>query len=175
MCITDCALALSVTATKVKVFSRSASIDEELAQFLRTDGDKNWESPAIELGENAKFEAKSKKFKIESAAEDPDSGDLARFRFFLTKKGQRKEPLSADAMSSVTVLAGEKFLILEPLVIIDTEKWVKTDLADSAKLSPYFKILRFSPKTSTLLVAQFDCAYDCPKDNKTSFWKITFK
>jgi hypothetical protein len=60
------------------------------------------------------------------------------------------------------------------LILVDTASWKRTDLAKAANLTPYFSVIRYSSAQNKLLVAQFDCAFDCPKDDKMTIWEIAW-
>jgi hypothetical protein len=173
--ISSFALGRNVTAKKIKVIPRSSSIKEiELASIFLAKDLNNWRKVDQILVENQKYENKSRKFKIDSGKELPNSGDLSRSHFFITKNHGKKEPLSPNPISGLKILDEGKFLILEPLILVDTTTWEKIDLAKAANIHPYFSVIRYSSKSNKILVAQFDCAYDCPKTDKTTIWEISF-
>ncbi len=163
-----------ISIRKVMVIQRDALIETEMAPLLLAKDQNNWRKVDQRLGENAKYENKFRNYKIESGKEEPNTGDLARYRFFVTKGTNKKEPLSSDPISGVEILAKGNFLLLEPLILINTTNWERVDLANAAEITPYFSIIRYSSKTNKILVAQFDCAYDCPKTDKTTIWEIGF-
>lgn len=162
----------SISAQKIKELPRSTTIVSGMIPAPK--GESDWRDVDQILGENAKYENKDQNFKIASGKEEADAGDLARSRFFLTKGAGKKEPLASEPLAYVYILSGGEFLLLEPLILIDTRTWQRTDLAAAAKISPYFSVLRYSPKGRKLLVAQFDCAADCSKSEKTTVWQIAF-
>jgi hypothetical protein len=164
----------NISSKKIMVFPRASSIEKEIASFLLSTNKNDWRKVDQTLGGNAKYENKSRKYKIESGHEEPDTGDLTRYRFFLTKADGKKEPLATDPITEVEVIKNGQFLLLEPLILVNTRTWEKVDLAAGANISPYFSVVRYSANSNKILIAQFDCAYDCPKTDKTTIWEIDF-
>jgi hypothetical protein len=171
---TSVAFGKTVTAKKIQVIPRSTPLEGNAITAFFPKDEKDWRVVDQTLGENAKYENINRKYKIESGKEEPDAGDLSRYRFFLTKVAQKKEPLVSVPLSYVQILAGGDFLLLEPLILINTRTWERTDLAKSANISPYFSVLRYSPKGRKILISQFDCAFDCPTTDRTTIWEIGY-
>ena len=96
--------------------------------ILLVKDENNWKKVDQALGENAKYESKLRKFKIESGREEPDAGDLARYRFFIIKETGKKELLTPEPISGVDILADGNFLLLEPLILVNTINWERIDL-----------------------------------------------
>src|SRR5438105_1256438 len=82
-----------VTARIIKVIPRSASIETEISPILLATAQNKWKEVDQRLGENASYENKKRKFRIESGKEELDAGDLSRYRFYVIKGKNQKEAL----------------------------------------------------------------------------------
>ena len=160
--------------SKLGELPRSSDIDKEILTLLPRST-KDWISLGdILSGPNKTFTAKSKKYSIKSGAEEPDSGDLVRYKYTLSQEG-KKTTLGDGPLAWVHISKDERFIFYEPLVAIDTKTWSTKDIAKTMNKSGYFKLLKYSPSLKKIIVAQFDCTVDCPKTDKYVIWEIPLK
>ncbi len=157
---------------KLGEIPRSSDLDKESIRLI-PQSTKDWQDLSNDLvGPNKTVAAKNKKYSIESGAEDPDSGDLARYVFQLIKDG-KKTLLGDGPLAWVHVSSDEQYIFYESLTVINTQNWSKQDLQKLIGNSGYYKILKYSKSARRIIVAGFDCTMDCPKTDKFIIWQIS--
>ncbi|MBY0413012.1 MAG: hypothetical protein K2Q18_02550, partial [Bdellovibrionales bacterium] len=163
----------SSNSVKLAEIPRSADIDKEIAVVL-SKSDQSWEKFTSPIA-SAKsiFNAKNRAFSIESGIEE-SVGDLARYKFTITKD-KKKSPIGTGPISWVQVSPDEQYIFYEPLRGINTKNWQEFDLEKSLEMNGYFKLLRYSSKMKKVIIAQFDCAFDCPKTDKFTVLEVSLK
>ena len=161
-------------AKKLGEIPRSSNVQKEIDAFI-PKSPTDW----VPVGEminsaNQKFVSKAKTFTIKSGNEAPESGDLARFPFELIRDG-KKANLARQPISWVTVTPDEKYIIFEPLIVLDAVSWKELDLTKVRDSQGYFQLLKYSSTGKKIIVAEFTCAMDCPKTDKFVIWEYSLK
>lgn len=158
---------------KIGELPRSSELDKEILSLI-PKAVNDWKTFSEELlGPKKVFRAKTKKFSIESGPEEVH-GDLARYTFHLLK-GSKKTRLGNGPLAWVLVSPDERYILFESLTAVNTEDWATQDLTKSLEDPGYIKILKYSPSTKKLIVADFDCAMDCDKSDKYTIWEISLE
>lgn len=158
---------------KLGELPRSSELDKEITSLI-PKAIKDWKTLSEELlGPKKIFRAKSKKFTIESGPEEV-YGDLARYTFHLSKDG-KKTRLGKEPLAWVQVSPDERYILFESFTAMNTEDWSIQDLTKLLEDPGYIKVLKYSPSTKKLIVANFACATDCDKTDKYTILEISLE
>ena len=101
-----------------------------------------------------------------------ETGDVARFRATVRPAAGPAAQL-ADAVSYALVSRDSRWIVFEPLQVLDVRTWRLYGLSQAFGIQPYVVPQFVSVDGRRLIVSRRGCAFDCP-EMPTEFFELTF-
>lgn len=89
------------------------------------------------------------------------AGDVVRFRVFFAE-GARRIQLDPDVAAYAYISPDSRWIVTDPLEIVDVLTWRQYSLSKSFEISPYVVLKAISADGGRLFIARQACAFDCP-------------
>ena len=90
-----------------------------------------------------------------------DHGDFTRCRLLFHRDGGAPVRIDAGFTGWVFVTPDGRYVITEPLYVLNVREWKQYALFDALKISNYVTVEAISGDARRLLVSRRDCAMDC--------------
>ena len=94
--------------------------------------------------------------------EEQDSVEVVRFRTVFTEAGGLPVRLDSDGAAYAFVTQDSRWIVLDPLEVIDVAAWRHYSLSGAFGIAPYVRVRAVSADGRRLFVTRQDCAFDCP-------------
>jgi hypothetical protein len=105
-----------------------------------------------------------------------NEGDVAAYLVTLTWKGDDKSRVSLGISTGTVISPDSRYIMLEPLQLIDVDAWKLYDLRKALKLKEgYFMVDRWTKDGKKILVHSVQCPYDCPAGESIEYWLIELR
>jgi hypothetical protein len=98
-------------------------------------------------------------------------GDVVRFRPLFTEDGRAPVQLTPDVVSYALITADSRWIVLEPLDVIDVASWRRYTLARVFDIQPYVSPQAISADGRRLVVSRRDCPFDC-RDRPSEYYEL---
>jgi hypothetical protein len=105
---------------------------------------------------------------------DPnEEGDVARFRLAFIERGAQPVTLTADPVSYAYVTNDSRWILFEPLEVIDVSAWRRYSLGKVFGISPYVVPMAIAPDGRRLIIRRQVCPFDC-RELPDEYYEIGF-
>jgi hypothetical protein len=162
------------SATLVK----KAILKEELLKPSEPLKGPDWvEMSEIKFGHGASdaivLNSSNGKFSLRLTESPADEGDVAAYLVNLIRKGEEQCRVSLGISTGAVISPDSRYIMLEPLKLIDVEAWELYDLRKALQLKEgYFTVDRWTKDGKKVLVHVVHCPYDCPAEESIEYWLI---
>lgn len=121
---------------------------------------RNW--IAIETVSAAgRLRAPNSRFTLTLEEAKDHAGDVVRFRVFFSEAGSERVRLDPDVAAYAYISPDSRWIVSEPLEVIDVLNWRRYSLSKSFKVNPYVVLRAISADGRRLFISQHVCASDC--------------
>lgn len=101
--------------------------------------------------------------------EEQDSVEVVRFRTTFTEAGGLEVRLDTHGVVYAYVTPDSRWLVLDPLEVIDVAAWRRYSLSAAFGIAPYVRVRAVSADGRRLFVTRQDCAFDCPASGEEHY------
>lgn len=108
-----------------------------------------------------------------SPTDATDEGDVGRFRLAFVERGGKPVTLTADPVSYAYMTDDSRWIVFEPVEVIDVRAWRRYSLGKVFGISPYVVPIAISADGRRLVIRRSVCPFDC-RDFPDEFYEIGF-
>jgi hypothetical protein len=94
--------------------------------------------------------------------ERSERGDVVRFRLLLREGAGQPVALASDPVAYAFITPDSRWVVFEPLDVVDVRSWRRFSLSTSLGITPYIVLEAVSLDGRRLVISRRDCAVDCP-------------
>ena len=89
------------------------------------------------------------------------AGDVVRFRIFFTESGGPRVQLDPGVAAYAYITPDSRWIVSDPLEVVDVRNWRKYSLSRSFKVDPYIVPRAISADGRRLFISRQPCPFDC--------------
>ena len=89
------------------------------------------------------------------------TGDVVRFRVFFTEGGGGRIQLEPEVAAYAFISPDSRWIVSDPLEVIDVLNWRRYSLSKSFKINPYVVLKAISADGRRLFITRHVCPFDC--------------
>jgi hypothetical protein len=89
------------------------------------------------------------------------AGDVVRFRIFFTEGGGARVQLDPGVAAYAYITPDSRWIVSDPLEVVDVRTWRKYSLSKSFKIDPYIVPRAISADGRRLFISRQACPFDC--------------
>jgi hypothetical protein len=89
------------------------------------------------------------------------AGDVVRFRIVFTDGGGARVPLDPDVAAYAYITPDSRWIVSEPLEVVDVVNWRRYSLSKSFKVDNYVVLRAISADGRRLFISRQACPFDC--------------
>ena len=162
------------SARLLKRANRKAESNESSHPLQGPDWIEMDEEKADHLGSNAlAWKSSDGRFSITFTESPENEDDVAVYHVKLTWTGANKTQVDLGISTGAVISPDSKYVVLEPLKLIDTEEWKIYDLRKAFNLKEgYISVDRWSKDGKKFVVHSTQCAYDCLPSETMEYWLV---
>jgi hypothetical protein len=117
---------------------------------------------AIESGSTAGLlRAPNARFTLTLDEAKEHAGDVVRFRISFIERGGKRVQLDSALSAYAYISSDSRWIISEPLEVVDVVNWRRYSLSKSFNVDPYIVLRAISADGRRLFVSRQPCAFDC--------------
>jgi hypothetical protein len=105
------------------------------------------------------------------ATDCADHGDFVRCRVLFQRGRAAAVPISHEYTGWVFVSPDGRYIVTEPLDVLDVREWVQYALADAFQIPNYANVEAVSRDGTRLLISGRDCEMDCT-DSTVDYYEL---
>jgi len=113
-----------------------------------------------------------KKFSLRFKESPENEADTAAYQVTLIWTGREKSPIPLGISGGAFISPDSKYIVLNPLVLIDVDAWKIYDLGKTLKLEGYFNVERWANNGKQFVVSIVQYPYDPPPGDSIEYWLI---
>jgi hypothetical protein len=102
-----------------------------------------------------------------------DYGDFQRCRLLLRRGKATPVRIDAGSTGWVFVTPDERYVITEPLYVLDVREWKQYALFEALQIPNYTSIEAISPDGKRLFISRQDCGICRDRDPKAEYYELT--
>jgi hypothetical protein len=140
--------------------------------------DRNWNPVSVQSGfpSPRAAEVPNRRFSLRFADAGPDNdAEFERYRLIFQRGRGPAFRIDQGFTSWVYVTPDTRFIVTEPLYVLDVDAWTQYALHEALDIPNYTSIEAISRDGKRLLVTRTDCAFDCSTDEGTEFYELTLR
>ena len=165
MVVISAAAQSAATGAPLEAKDAGAFRATRLSQPPTIDG-REWIAASVFLG-SASTEVRNDfgAFAVIFKPVDGDTGDFERYALYV-QRGRAEPVLINELTSWAYVSPDRRFIIAEPLYVLDVRQWKQYPLFEALRIPNYTSIEAISRDGRRLLVSRSDCAMDCSGEGR---------
>jgi hypothetical protein len=100
-------------------------------------------------------------------------GDFERCQLFFQRGGGAPMRIDAGFTGWVFVTPDGRYVVSEPLYVLDVREWKQYALSEALQITNYTKIEAISRDGSRLFISRRDCVMDCKGESGVEYYELT--
>jgi hypothetical protein len=116
---------------------------------------------------------KTKAFSLTSRDCGDHGGDFERCQLFFQRGGATPVRIDAGFTGWVFVTPDGRYIVTEPLYVLDVREWKQYALFESLQIPNYTTIEALSGDGKRLLISRRDCVIDCANVVRVEYYELT--
>jgi hypothetical protein len=120
----------------------------------------------------ATFRAPNGSFSLMLADTGIDTGDFQRYKLLFQRGSGAAVRIDDGFTGWVYVTPDSRYIVTEPLYVLDVERWKQYALSESLGIENYTSIEAISADGRRLFISRRDCAVDCG-NQRVDYYELT--